>query len=60
MTVTVRLITGEHIPCRNIFEFKLLADKFILRGLKAGNYYEFERRKMVGFDVAFEPYTHIK
>ena len=59
MTVTVHLITGEHIPCRNITEFHLYVDRFILRGAKVGDYYEFDRRKMIGFDVAFMPYTNV-
>lgn len=53
MTVTVHLITGEHIPCRNIQQFNLRSECLILRGIKTSDYYEFDRRKMIGFDVAF-------
>lgn len=53
MTVTVHLITGEHIPCRNIQQFNLRSECLILRGIKTCDYYEFDRRKMIGFDVAF-------
>lgn len=55
MTVTVHLITGEHIPCRNIESFHLHTDRLVLRGIK--NSYEFQRRKLIGFDVALVPYT---
>lgn len=51
MTVTVHLITGEHIPCRNIQQFNLGVDCLILRGVKVRDYYEFKRSKLAGFDV---------
>lgn len=54
MTVTVHLITGEHIPCRNITEFHLHTDRLTLRGIK--DKYEFQRHKLIGFDVALVPY----
>lgn len=57
MTVTVHLITGEHIPCRNIESFHLHTDRLVLRGIK--DRYEFQRRKIIGFDVAFMPYTNV-
>ena len=57
MTVTVHLITGEHIPCRNIESFHLCTDRLMLRGDK--NKYEFLRPKIIGFDVALMPYTNV-
>lgn len=59
MTVTVHLITGEYIPHENIQQFNLGVDCLILRGVKAKERYEFERKKLVGFDVSLMPYTNV-
>lgn len=53
MTVTVHLITGEHIPCRNVKQFNLGIDCLVVRGIKASDCHKFDRKKMIGFDVSF-------